>query len=61
MIILYVGLYNNKEKRRIDMGDQEKGIQKQISDLIVLKKECQMKINEYDKIIKRLYTRMKKK
>lgn len=42
------------------MVDQEKGIQKQISDLIALKKECQMKINEYDKIIKRLYTRMKK-
>ncbi len=43
------------------MEKQEKDIQKHISELIQLKKECQMKINEYDKIIRRLYLRMKKK
>lgn len=43
------------------MEKQKKDIQKHISELIALKKECQMKINEYDKIIKRLYAGMKKK
>ena len=42
------------------MEKKNEDIQKHINELVKLKKECQMKINEYDKIIKRLYARMKK-
>lgn len=42
------------------MEKKNEDIQKHINDLVKLKKECQMKINEYDKIIKRLYAEMKK-
>jgi len=43
------------------MTKEKEGIQKQIVELVELKKGCQMKINEYDKIIKRLYTKLKTK